>query len=348
MAAKRINNTTEAMYGEEPVGSSLPRLLGWYSATVDDKTKRTWAINYAKDLKLEDYKLLKNLPDYLFYSIGTLCRINGREGNAGLVDNNRVKQTLLTLIERAVAELAALPVEPPKRKLYKESLLYRDALGYIDVSVDNYIASNKAMTIESSMLVGLSTAEKNDISEYLNEFKAEMLTIKKKQVEPEEYSFGVAKANKLIKFFDEILLLLTVVKAPRKATVRKKKPVSITKLVAKLNFLQSSEEYGLNSIDVTKIIGAQRILVFNNKTRKVGFYQANTSDGLAVKGSTLIGFSPEASTQKTARKPLDVVPNLMKGAQNPVKKLFTNIKSVETQMNGRINKDVLILRVWAK
>ena len=88
--------------------------------------------------------------------------------------------------------------------------------------------------------------------------------------------------------------------------------------------------------------------MFNNKTRKVGFYQASSSEGLGVKGSTLTGFNSEFSVQKTVRKPLDIVPNLMKGARKPVDKLYGSVKSVETQLNGRINKDTMILRVWAK
>lgn len=341
---KRIANTTEAMYGSEPTTGSLGRLLNWYNSTIEDTQKRKWAISYAKDLNLEDYKLLKNLPDYLFSSIGTLCRINTR--NDTLIDSNRIKQTLITLIEKAIMA-SDKPVEQVKRKLCKDSLLYREALTFIDVSIDNYIKSNKPMLVDSTMLVGLSVSEKKDITAYLSEFNAEMLSIKTKQVDPDEYTFGVAKASKLIKYSDELMSVLKVVKAPRKATIRKKKPTSVTKLVAKLKFLQSSDEYGLNSIDVTKIVGAQRILVFNNKTRKVGFYQSKTSDGLSVKGSTLDGYNEEGSTQKKVRKPLDIVPNLMKGAQAPAKKLFDSINSVEVELNGRINKDTMILRVWS-
>ena len=338
----RVKNTTQAMYGKEQStdGWSLGKMLNWYNVAIEPKKKKGWAVKYAKDLKLEQCEVLSELPDYAFSSVGTLCRLVMREQD--LVDIDRVENTLKDLIKSAIVSQQA----PKKSKPYKQSVAYMVALGDIDLSIDNYIAKGKALVTDAAALVGMSAAEKTDMAKYLTEFKDEMLTIKNKSADMDDYSFGAAKANKLIKYCDDLLLLLTVIKAPRKASVRKKKPTSAAKLVSKMKFLQSSEEYGLNSVDVTKIIGADRVLVFNAKTRKVGIYQSNSSDGLAVKGSTLTGFNDKFSTQKTARKPLDIIPNLMKGAQTPGKKLYDSIKAVEMPLTGRINKDTMILKVW--
>ena len=98
-------------------------------------------------------------------------------------------------------------------------------------------------------------------------------------------------------------------KATRKP--RKAKPKSADKLVAKLKYCRANEKYKLASINPVDIIGANELWVFNIKTRKIGKYIAinqdpkglsRTGTGLQAKGTTIIGFDPETSYQKTLRK----------------------------------------------
>jgi hypothetical protein len=96
-----------------------------------------------------------------------------------------------------------------------------------------------------------------------------------------------------------------------------------------------------------QIVGAQGVVVFNVKTRKIGYYIAKTSAGLNVRGTSLVDFT-EKSTQKTLRKPPEQIKEFKE--QNTQKRFETwfakNVKTTETVLNGRFNEDTIILKVY--
>lgn len=135
-----------------------------------------------------------------------------------------------------------------------------------------------------------------------------------------------------------------VKKATKKAAVRK--PPQKEKLVAKLKFLKVEPTLKLVSVNPVDIIGAQVLWVYNVKTRKIGCYQAEDLGGaLTVKGTSIVGFNESKSTQKTLRKPEIQLKEFLKASKVELRKFLSNIKSVETKLNGRINADTVLLKV---
>jgi hypothetical protein len=51
------------------------------------------------------------------------------------------------------------------------------------------------------------------------------------------------------------------------------------------------------------------------------------------------------SLTKTARKPEEVLTSVTKGGKIILKNLLSTLKTKESALNGRINKDTLLLRV---
>jgi hypothetical protein len=99
-------------------------------------------------------------------------------------------------------------------------------------------------------------------------------------------------------------------------------------------------ELKLKSVKPENIIGATELWVYNTKYRKVQVYKAPT--GLAVKGTTVIGFDIVESKSLTLRKPED----FFKGLTLTKRPLNAAIKSVKTKAsvpNGRINEECIIL-----
>ena len=96
-----------------------------------------------------------------------------------------------------------------------------------------------------------------------------------------------------------------------------------------------------------QLIGAQNAVVFNTKTRKIGYYISTSSAGLTVKGTSLINFT-EKSSQKTLRKPeVQLKEFKEQNTQKRVENWFTkNVKTTETVLNGRLNEDIVILKVF--
>jgi hypothetical protein len=126
---------------------------------------------------------------------------------------------------------------------------------------------------------------------------------------------------------------------------RKKKPISFEKKVKNLKFKKEDTENKLVSIDPVRIMGAEKLWVYNAKSRKLGVYVAADQAGLGVKGSAIENYKYSESIAKTLRKPKDVLPRVLDGGKIVLRKVMGEINSKSSELNGRINKDTILLRV---
>jgi len=135
-----------------------------------------------------------------------------------------------------------------------------------------------------------------------------------------------------------------VKKATKKARV--KKSPSKEKLVSKVKYCKENTELKLVSVNPVDIIGAQELWVYNAKTRKLGKYIPDQYAGtLGVKGTSIVGFDEAKSVSKTLRKPDQQLKEFMKASKVQLRKFLDSIKATETRLNGRLNEDVVLLRV---
>ena len=126
---------------------------------------------------------------------------------------------------------------------------------------------------------------------------------------------------------------------------RKKKPVSIERKVKNLKYLEKYDDLKLQSISPSKIPGAMQLWVYNTKTRQLGVYNALDGGGLDVKGSAILNFAFETSIGKTLRKPAQTLKIVTDGGKIALRKALDGVNSKPKQLNGRINKDMILLRV---
>lgn len=145
---------------------------------------------------------------------------------------------------------------------------------------------------------------------------------------------------------------ITILESKSQRKPRKIKAKSADDLVKKLQIKASDSSYGIASVPATSLVGCNIAMVFNTKTRKLGLYYASIVDpkglqregsGLTVKGTTIQGFDPEKSIQKTVRKPAELLPQIKKTTRAKTVKLFDTLKTTETKLNGRMNKDIVLL-----
>jgi len=153
--------------------------------------------------------------------------------------------------------------------------------------------------------------------------------------------------KKIISFYHEIIsacdMLGQEAKVNRKP--RAKKTVPADKIVAKLKYAKTNEQLKLVSINPTEIIGAKELWVYNIKSRKVGKYVAAEYLELSVKGTSIIGFNANLSVQKTLRKPEEQLKEFKAAGKVQLRKFLDDIKAVDIKLNGRINEDVVLLKV---
>jgi len=126
---------------------------------------------------------------------------------------------------------------------------------------------------------------------------------------------------------------------------RAKKAVSKDKLIAKLKYKKSDEPLKLVSVNPADIIGAQELWIFNSKTRKLGKYVAAEFQELGIKGTTITGFSEMKSVQKTLRRPAEQIKAFKEAGKVVLCKFLEDINAVDTKMNGRINEEIMLLKV---
>lgn len=127
-------------------------------------------------------------------------------------------------------------------------------------------------------------------------------------------------------------------------TVRKVRPKSPEKLVAKLRYLDKFDELGLVSIDPKEIVGATEVLLYNVARRYVYRYVAPLGSKLSVRRSMIDGYDPEQSFRKKIKPSSDVLKRLTSGGIKSVAKTFDSIKTKPSEVNGVVNAQTLILR----
>jgi hypothetical protein len=151
----------------------------------------------------------------------------------------------------------------------------------------------------------------------------------------------------LIAFYQEIMsacdMLSQEAKANRKPKARKTQPKE--KIVAKLKYMKTNEPLKLVSINPADIIGAKELWVFNTKTRKLGKYVAAEFSDLGVKGTTITGFNEHQSICKTLRKPDEKLKEFKSAGKVQLRKFLDGINATDTKMNGRINEEIVLLKV---
>lgn len=123
---------------------------------------------------------------------------------------------------------------------------------------------------------------------------------------------------------------------------RKKKVKAAALQVKKLKYKESDDDYGIQSVSPLNVPGSRMILTFNTKNRKLGVYVADNP--IDVKGTTLKGWNEEKSFSLTIRKPDDIIPILLKKTERQFTKAIDELKTKRGNVNGRINKDTILLR----
>ena len=112
-----------------------------------------------------------------------------------------------------------------------------------------------------------------------------------------------------------------------------------------MKYAKESKELKIVSINPADIIGGSTLWVYNAKTRKLGKYVAASYQTLGIKGTTITGFDEDKSVCKTLRKPDEKLKEFARAGKVQLRKFLEEIKATETIGNGRINADMVLLRI---
>ena len=156
-----------------------------------------------------------------------------------------------------------------------------------------------------------------------------------------------AHYNRIAKFYTALIEDLQMHKEEKKVAraPRRRKAQPKSKQVAKVNYLKKDEQLKLVSVNPEDIIDAKELWVYQTRYRKLGKYVADQYGSLGIKGTTVTGFDPSKSVQKTLRKPKEQLAAFKKCGKVKLRTFLDEIKAVDIKLTGRINKDTILLKV---
>jgi len=363
--------------GDEPTWHNVPkerrerqlsRSLGFYNYYLDRDDyipiMQEFMKNSSKMYDDNDIKVIEYVPKTcaIFNTTGKLCRCY----NMGMPLFGRypeiVKENIKTIISEAKAELSVkknssekkvtTSKKPNVHALMTEKVR-KNVLCELEGMLDEWTdvkAKIKKFPI-ASVLRGenIPIAFLGPIVEWLERHKNDYTDAFEKRCPDMVEGFSYLSKPQLrnrIKALEDTLNEIVLYKASKKGSrkPRTKKPKTADKQVARLNYLNESKEYAMQSCDPTRIVGADVFYAFNTKYRRATIFKAQSRDGFTISGSTLKGFDPDKSFSLTLRKPKDVLPILASKTEKQIDKELSKLKTKRNPANGRINKDTILIK----
>ena len=357
----RLASATDVKYvGNEPVlvegcsESDLARALNWYNYICTSDQSKEFVVTYLKTTKISKGDLKKIGKAKISNSIGWMCRILSQGGHLPEGYEERLMKRIQAAIKQAEPdeEEAIEEVKPvisiQERVREKTAELIGDLEAQLDILFKTGKLSFDAISWFRQKDIKPQIAQK--IAEYYKPLYSEIFdAIRGKDLELKE-AYSRWKKPALKTYLETVRDIIAaaegravIARAARKPRKKKVKPIS--DIVSKVKYKEFDKELNIKSIKVTEIVGVQQLWVFNTKYRKITVYNAIGHSGLSVKGTTLTGFDEKTSITKTVRKPEVTLPNVLNGGKVALRKLMDNIKAKSSEANGRINSDVVLLRV---
>ena len=376
MARKKTKSTRASRktiddmhYGPEPMGvdyfenNNINNFFSWYTYFYDRNRCNQIIIGYAKEHGYKNANKFKKL--FIPTSVASIIRglENGLvfpdhkdypdEGSAGW--QKHIHSELRKYNKKAI-EMKAEDLDKgkivKKRKTVQENMeaKVRDLLGEVDHAIDlwdtdtfdmySYLTANKVSSAVASKIPTHYTDLQLEIQDAILGTDPQL---------KEGYSFmNMSEKKGFLNFVTKIILDTEryadnnkPIRKPRKA-----KAISATKLVSKLSYLDHDPINKVKSIDPSKIVGSKQLWLFNTKTNEIIKYDQSDRAGLSVKGTTIQNFNEKtSSSKKLGMKTEHFIDRILDAGSIVLNKVMSEINSKASKVTGRVNNNMIILKV---
>lgn len=317
----------------------------------------------------EERKLLLDAPEYMYTShYGPAAGIqwknlgfdwpekyDGEKAARMYIENVR-EAALRKTAKKNDSDQPSKPVRSPM-EIVKERT--SDFIGEVEAVLDDFYKGVYLDIEEYSVYNEMVKADLNSFSakhvmDYYIPLKEELEELVNDKTEDlvEGYShMSVPQRKRYLKLVESIVSdaerYLLSKKAKRKPS--KPKVKTADKQVTKLNYAKESADYKLTSINPALIVGASRVYTFHVKERIITEYVSQRAGGFEVRGSTIYGIDPERTRAIRLRKPEEQLSAFLTKTPAAINKFWDTLTTKTiTNVNGRINKDTIILRALDK
>lgn len=353
--------------------------IEWDEAKFDNRLRKSfYYYNYyynQKDTKKYVSEWMKASGNYTKEEVKSFDRASDKSismtacslimaHRAGMPLRQRHLEFLQTNIAEAIAKAEGEPVveeavkSNAKVEVYKPTIQDRlaektsELIGELEGVYDNVHQNIKVDFKAYDFLTGKNVVQ-SQLGKYEALYIARKAELEEAQAKTDEQlkegyrHYKAADFKRMISWIDNLLSAIEQYRGVKKATkkARVKKAPSKEKLISKLKYAKDDKLLKLVSINPADIIGAAELWVYNIKSRKLGKYVAAPYKTLGVKGTSIEGFDIDKSVCKTLRKPEEKLKEFAKAGKIQLRKFLEDIKATDTKLNGRVNTDIVLLRV---
>jgi len=362
-AVRRPKFADEKYLGPEPevtensTQTELARAYNWFNYFYTSDDAKAFTISYLKSIKYDNDTIdkLRRVKVIDLHNIGWNCRLlqTGSTLPEGLWESIEDR---LILLSSKVLDVSESEEEQPTQKVVsiqdRINTKTSDLIGELEEETDVFFREGviqfdiKKWSLEKGIKPQIAKRiaehfrpQYEEIVEAQEGKDADLIEAYKGWRKPVLKIMGLF----LKKIIDHMTEVDAAGQAIRKPRAKKIKPASV--LVSKLQFLPEFKELNITSVDPKGIINATQLWVYNPKTRNLSVYHAVGRSGLSVRGTTITGYDTDASLTKKVRKPEQVIPQVLNAGKVDLRSIMKNLTTNDTQANGRINKDTILLRV---
>lgn len=322
--------------------------------------------NYIRsEYKGEEQKLLLSAPEYMYTSkYGPAASIAWAGLNKEFPpkwNHKRCVDLYITALRDAAirkasekddsdAKAAKKPVVSPMERVRR---ITSDFIAGIDEIIDDWQNAKQFDMYKEMQLADLNSFSAKAVFDYYEPQFQEIdeLVNKKPEDLVEAYSYmTVPQRKKYLGFYtsliDDIKKYVLGKKATRKTSV--KRPKTADRQVAKVSYLKESSEFKLTSINPIQLVGARRLYTFHVKERIITEFVTEAATGFEISGTTIKNFDTVNSRSIRLRKPEEMLNMFLIKTPKQIDKYWSELTTKTVKPTGRINKDMILLRVLDK
>lgn len=310
----------------------------------DSATLKREFMLWADVNNLENSEHFATLPDWRFVTLGRMAWLmnNGAEIPAESSEFFLTQIQKLRALQPEIAVVKEDSTSIPMTNDARKVIQYVNLYSYIDAVRVKY--SNDTDKIEELVHKRIKDAEPPMalLRKVYNHFKETL-----------DESIN-ERENKLVA--DTIEPLVTVVNilaactgnAKALAAVKKKVSAKSAKAASKAKVKIVDADTNIVGLSPVLIVGNSAALVYNTKNRKAMLYIAKSGETLAIKGTYITGFDENKSFGKTLRKPKEHFSKMLSNTNTKrlQQVLGEFIKGKRHELNGKLNTDTLIIKVF--
>jgi hypothetical protein len=347
-------DATKIVAGVEGYGVKFITAMNWYSIDGNKADARKFIREYIKKNRSADLKDFDKVSDKeIRPTYGWVARILSKGAKLSDYHVENFNNYLFTILKTVNAPVIQKTVIVSNRPSIQDSMNDKISayIGTLEGAFDDFISEGTEFSLEADMKAKeIPQAYVSKIEEWAKSKLREWIEIvegKDAQLNEAYAHYSKTSRKNVAKFFASMIQDCEKYGAFKKANRKPRavKPKTPAQQVKGLKYKTKDDELNVSSVNPIDIVGASAVWLFNTKNRKLSVYRTDSGQGIQVKGSALQNYDPEVSETKTLRKPAEQLQELLNAGKVQLRKFMEGIKTKGGDVNGRVNTEMLIVRV---